>query len=81
MADPKDELRGRQEEPEETARRRGRGEEREQGLEGAAEEDAGVFRREEGVEGGDELSIGGGPPSAAGGTRGSPAPTHEDLLP
>lgn len=48
------------------------------GLEGAAEEDTGIIRDEE-VEGGEELSIGGSPPSAAGGTRGSPAPTRDDV--
>lgn len=49
----------------------------ETGLEGATE-DAGIIRKEP-VEGGEELSIGGSPPSAAGGTRGSPAPTRDDL--
>ncbi len=50
------------------------------GLEGvcADEKHAGIIREEE-VEGGEELSIGGGPPSGAGGTRDSPAPTREDL--
>ncbi len=50
------------------------------GLEGvcADEKHAGVIREED-VEGGEELSIGGGPPSAAGGTRHSPAPTREDV--
>jgi hypothetical protein len=47
-------------------------------LEGAAEEEAGILH-DEPVEGGDELSIGGGPPSGAGGTRGTPLPTHDDL--
>ena len=48
------------------------------GLEGASEGQAGIIRDEE-VERGEEVSIGGSPPSAAGGTRGSPAPTREDL--
>lgn len=47
------------------------------GLEGA--EDAGVIRPEQGVEGGDEISIGGSPPSGAGGTIGSPAPNQDDV--
>ncbi len=49
------------------------------GLEGAADDQAGIIRESEAVEGGEDLSIGGGPPSAAGGTRKSPAPTREDL--
>jgi len=48
------------------------------GLEGAAEEDAGFLRHAE-VERGDEVSIAGSPPSAAGGEVGSPVPTRDDI--
>lgn len=49
------------------------------GMEGAAEEDSGVIRRQAGIERGDEISIGGSPPSGAGGTIGSPAPNQDDV--
>ena len=48
------------------------------GLEGAAELNSGVLRDAD-VEGGEELSIGGGPPEAAGGEPRSPVPTHKDV--
>lgn len=50
------------------------------GLEGAAGNEGGLFHEEE-VEGGDELSLGGGPPSAAGGVRHSPLPNRDDVKP
>lgn len=53
-------------------------EERSTGLEGAAEEGAGVVRPQP-VEGGEELSIGGGPPKGAGGEKHPTAPTQHDL--
>lgn len=49
-----------------------------EGLEGAAREDSGILREEE-VEGADELSIGGGPPSAAGGQPNPRLPTRDDF--
>lgn len=52
--------------------------EKEVGLEGAAEEESGFLHSED-VEGGDELSIGGGPPSAAGGEVHSPLPNRDDI--
>ncbi|MBX5484202.1 MAG: hypothetical protein IRZ16_20440 [Myxococcaceae bacterium] len=48
------------------------------GLEAALEGEVG-FLRDAPVEGGDELSIGGGPPSAAGGEPRSPVPTRDDI--
>ncbi len=48
------------------------------GLEGAAEEDSGVIRHAD-VEGGEEIAIDVGPPSFAGGVRGSPVPNRADI--
>lgn len=58
--------------------RRDQEEPAEVGLEGAAEKNSGVLRDAE-VEGGEELSIGGGPPEAAGGEVHSSLPTHKDV--
>lgn len=46
-------------------------------LEGAAEPDSGIVRHAE-VEGGDQISIDAGPPSAAGGERGWPTSEEEE---
>jgi hypothetical protein len=64
---------------EQESERQGAGPAQESGgaLEGAAGEDAGVVRWA-GVEGGEQVAIDGGPPSAAGGAIGSPLPTRED---
>jgi hypothetical protein len=73
MPNQRDERRPEQEESEVAEQER-----EHPGLEGAAEEDAGVMRHAE-VEGGDELSIAGSPPSAAGGTCHTAAPTRDDI--
>lgn len=76
----KDEALGEEEDLNPSVGRRAEDQEGEQevGFEGAAQEDAGLLRHEP-VEGGDELSIGGGPPSAAGGERNSRLPTRDDF--
>lgn len=70
MAEPKDE----REELEELKHR----EPASTGLEGAADEDAGVIRHAD-VEGGEDISIDAGPPSFAGGVRGSPVPNRSAI--
>jgi hypothetical protein len=60
------------------ARQKDRPEQEQIALESAAQEQSGIIREED-VEGGDELSIGGSPPSGAGGSRHSRAPTRDDV--
>lgn len=57
----------------------GQDEQRSTGLEGAAERKSGILREEEEIEGGEGLSLGGGPPKAAGGEKRGPLPTQGDV--